>query len=340
MKRIRDALSLFICLATVLAIPSPSQGAASISLALSVPHPAATGPLSVSGWIKPPTPPGFDAMLYQIPGVILNPVGVYLLAISYLHVRQLHEWAEPMDDITYIDPTLCPYTSKLIIRLRNARDRTSQRLSNGDVMIGLYDAVAIMVRDGFLPTKAEMTFYGKAAGSVTMTNSQTPGTVGSTNNSIQSVPQKDTISNSSSSSNADDSGTFVDPLDPTLAISYRFHGRRITSTDIYTSVMDSLIIMTYNRHSAPFEYLTAVSESGKCALHIDAIGGERPDLARLGRLVFLLALFLTDHNRFNEVGFALEVGPPDARRRVAEGYLLRIGNNKGSTSDDVSIAKA
>lgn len=243
-----------------------------------------------------------------------------MLSIGYLHTFQPRQWTAPVTTGQFVYP-VTPWTANVVIREVNPITPAGIHLTNGNAMLGLYAAVTHISLGRFVPTVAELIWHRRAAGRIYIDTKQGSTTLDSANNSTNGfslhVPE-------SNSSNAGYAGQVIDPIDHTLVVSYKFYGRRIGSKDMYTSIMESLIIMTYNGRSEPFESLTATSVSGNCALHIDAFRSERPDVNNISRLVFFLALITTNHKRFDEMEFSLEKGPPGGRRRVAEGYLFRV----------------
>ncbi|KAL8649346.1 MAG: hypothetical protein Q9210_004455 [Variospora velana] len=282
-------------------------------------------------------PPGFETRIIQptTPQQFLNPVGVYILSLAYLHAYQLMQWTDPVvagGQFGYDGP----WTSGILI-YEKPPSGADAFVTNGNAMLALYAAVVHMHANVFAPLDVAMTVYGRDAGHLVFIKDQVSDSGGASNNETRDVILD--LQNSSSNADDDDEGEIIDPGNPNLVINYRFDGSRVGSTDTFTAIMESIIIMTYYARREPFVSLTAISASGNTALHVNALGHEPPQLNHIGRLIFLLAVRITRLSGFDEMDFSLDYGPPRSRKRVAEGYLLRYGNGVSTGAASTSVAK-
>ncbi|KAL9009779.1 MAG: hypothetical protein Q9173_005225, partial [Seirophora scorigena] len=286
--------------------------------ALAYPIPAS----SAAPWLKPPTPPGFSTRVNQPtpPTALLNPLGVHLLSVYYLHTRQLTLWTAPLIPVRQFGYNY-PSSSGIYIH-ENFPGGPRGSVNNGNAMLALYAAVVHMSTAGqFAPLTVAMTVNRRDVGSLDFRKGQ-PDVVHGASNAISNT----VLDPQAGSSNADDSGQIIDARNPNFVINYRFDGPRISSADILTAIMEALIILTYHGRSEPFKSMTAISRSGNCVLHINAAHVQPPSANDLSRLVFLLATTMTAANRFEEMTFELKIGPPGYRRCVAEGTFYKLGD--------------
>lgn len=229
-------------------------------------------------------------------------------------------------------------------------------LNNGMAMLGVYAVVAAMTEGRFNPTTALISVHGKPVGKIAIMkkNAMDGGPVVRSNDTTrQDLPEMGVSSSSvhkSSSSNgpnnaAEVSGRYVDPTHPGSTIVYQFEdGHRIDSKDIYTCVMEALMILTYNdRETIRFDYLSAVSASHNTALHIHASGNAEPSLDTISQLVYSLSKLYTEKRRFDAMDFAYEAGRPHEGLlndvKVAEGFYIRVGNG-GRGNEGIAVASA
>ncbi|KAL8814881.1 MAG: hypothetical protein Q9223_005931, partial [Gallowayella weberi] len=167
-------------------------------------------------------------------------------------------------------------------------------LNNGMAMLAIYATVVAMTEERFNPTSAHVSMHGRPIGfiailkksamsndiqanngtgrdkqSIDPSSSPTSSNHTSPNNNSTAKPVKETNNNTPDS----DSGHYTDPEHPENRITYHFTGPRIQSKEIYTSIMEALMILAYNPNTDNFDYLTATSASGNTALHINRADG-------------------------------------------------------------------
>ncbi|KAL8829282.1 MAG: hypothetical protein Q9170_006244 [Blastenia crenularia] len=231
------------------------------------------------------------------PGETLNPVSVYALALSTL-VEVLHQaWDAPAENSKYEDllPAVAIYVNRF--------DRS---LLTWHVMMSIYFGVR------------KIRFTLENVSSEIEANSE---------NGTMEILGGDVFN---TSSNADDSGEIVDPLDPTVAIDFRHLGLRIPSKYWFRVVMQAVIIIAHDGNT--WDHLNAVDEDADCALNIHTLPGQHPDPRQIATSLLNL-LQVIRGGLFDELEFTIKIGDPKNRTPVAEGFFFRLKRDQGPTNE-------
>lgn len=131
----------------------------------------------------------------------------------------------------------------------------------------------------------------------------------------------------------DESGRIVDPDNDQNVIEYTWDEVRVNSKDVFTTFMDSFLILAERASLAQFSYFDAVSAEGNSVLHVNlASGPVKASNFLIERLLLLLLVrVMIKKNRFEAVTFSLEARSV----KIAEGYLMSLplsGNGVGIAS--------
>lgn len=140
----------------------------------------------------------------------------------------------------------------------------------------------------------------------------------------------------------DDSGVYIDPGNR-FAVPYSWSAPRIHSKDIFTCIMEAIIIIAHDGPTSEFTYLNAVSASGNVALNIHATyspGAEKEiGFVVVRPLLVTVLSFFVDQRRFDSLDFAYEkVQPAGPRIKRIEGFFFRVGNANGQKDNGTAEA--
>ncbi|KAL8720070.1 MAG: hypothetical protein Q9225_003005 [Loekoesia sp. 1 TL-2023] len=235
-------------------------------------------------------------------------------------------WTQPVRERNQYKIPVAP---DLVIYVQPLGSLRRNPLNNGHLMLGIYDAVLHMSDHGFLPTLVELVVSGNTVGIACFTRLP-DGISTSKGTAMEHVEENNIVVKSKNG----ESGTIVAPWDPKKAVEFRHTGRKVQSRDIFTLIMQALIIINYDGSLRPFRSLDAVTESGSSALHMHAIGNEQPDPELVADLLPLVAgVFIPRRGQaaeFDEMEFTLEYGEPSDRKRMVEGWFLLLGEKPRS----------
>lgn len=125
---------------------------------------------------------------------------------------------------------------------------------------------------------------------------------------------------------SEDSGIYIDPQRPDSRVPYTFEGRNMISKDVFTAIIQGLIIVAHDGSEDPVTYLTAVSALGNCTIHLRSVGpGPGVNAAYL---LENLSRVVVISRRFQSMEFALEdrkSEEPEKWDRIIEGDMLGLG---------------
>ena len=141
------------------------------------------------------------------------------------------------------------------------------------------------------------------------------------------------LQDSSTTYNAEDSGRYIDPRfrDRSLSVKYDWgNGPRIHSKEVFTAIIEAMIIVSHDGTQQVFGYLNAASVSGNCGLNLHRVGsGTDTSFFASGSgattLLYLLADMVVRQKRFQDLDFALEAGKPPETKAYIKGFWMGIG---------------
>ena len=238
----------------------------------------------------------------------LNPLHVYRLAILYMNSISWTSWHA---QCTATGQQWTRDTASLYVN--DVAGSASHTLENGLVLLGLYEGLVKMSETAhFQSSLIEVLIYDQLIGTISISGSpavaSVPGSRG--NKTVLAV---------------DDSGRWVDPHLGRIALNYIWRPPRITADDIFTALMQAILIVSYGGANQPFDWLNAASASGRCALNIRKPGpvhlpSSTPALT-VATLCTVLTDFVIEQDRFEGVEFRMEVSRSGQRVYPLEGFI-------------------
>ena len=274
---------------------------------------------SLSRGTLPQPPPGFRIRLTNTGSGTLNPLHVYRLAISYMnsisgtswHTRCIGTGQEWRRD-----------TASLYVRDLSSSAPT---LENGLVLLGLYTGLLqISESMHFQPSLIEILIYDQPLGEI----------------SISRSPMASVSSSNETSILAADSGRWVDPHLGRISLIYTWLPPRVASDDIFTALMQAILMVSYGGTNQPFDWLNAASASGRCALNMRKPGPAHlpsgtPALT-VATLCTVLTDFVIEQNRFEGLQFTMEIYQFGQRLYPLEGFIRAL---RPAPGNDVATAQ-
>ncbi|KAL8689374.1 MAG: hypothetical protein Q9218_004943 [Villophora microphyllina] len=206
-------------------------------------------------------------------------------------------------------------------------------LTFGAIMLALWDGMFAMSGwDRFESSVIEIFIHEHMIGKVWITRYSDALDAGSkaTNNrdgdSIIEPPDNSSVANIANDRNDGESGRYIAPGHPELSLVYDFDGPKLNSKDVFTAIIEGMIIVAHDGSKKPFDYLTSVSASRQCALHLRQV---RKSTSATGLMAAasleMLADLVVKKRRFQTVEFALDRGQePDKRERAVVGNLASL----------------
>ncbi|KAL8711830.1 MAG: hypothetical protein Q9220_003774 [cf. Caloplaca sp. 1 TL-2023] len=319
---------LLLYLSAVLSLPDPSPQVNGTSLNLSLSSP---GAVRVGQGTTPNPPPGFKTQIKYINTRTLNPLSVYLTAIGYTYAHHVLPWTTGMHQE---QPYTTPEHDIAINVILGPFRPGVPALEIGHVMLALFAGVAKMSEHRFNTMLIDILISSSLIGHIMISRAGIISLPSSTNDTNVS-----TNPSSSSSSIVDiiptlaaNTGRYIDPLNPTITIPYSFSPPPLPSKDIFTAILDALIIIAHDGTHTPFTSLTAFSASGNTVLHLNGVGDKRPESGTLATVLCVVSRFFVRRRGFESLEFGLELvkqGGEGGYWRVAEGWFLGMREGVG-----------
>ena len=295
-------------------------------------------PLSVPlNYSLPPSPPGFTTRI-EFGNKPLNPVGVYSNAIGAMSEWSRNAWnSEFTGTIGVVDYRLG--IAIKCVEIVQAKRRPPMPM--GYVLLGLQLGVVEMAESKqFRELVVFLQYQGVVQGVVEFTPSLNSDVVANSSSNI-TVLGGGTQDNVSSLSQ--DIGLVYDP-DPQyhwLSIDWRFDGRSILASEIFTTILDAMISTASGKPDAERSHVYGVSSSGKTAFNIHELTYIPPKARKLTNDLIRESLYLIAHfifikeRRFLETEFAVL----SFRKRIAEGFFMKIGDVQGNQTMPTAIQR-
>ncbi|KAL8722929.1 MAG: hypothetical protein Q9181_007396, partial [Wetmoreana brouardii] len=213
---------------------------------------------------------------------MLNPASVFSVTIAFIYAHHLAPWDSVAGNI---------YPFKQAghnVAIYSQEVPGADRLTYGAVMLGLWDGIAVISEwNRYEASVVEIFIHDRMIGKIGITpyldaldisHNVTATTVGDVAGKT-GLPEPLNDASMSISSNANDTnndddadrGRYYPPIRPDISIPYEFDGPRISSKDIFTAIIEGLIIVTHDGPHQPFSHLTGVSASKHCALHLKQV---------------------------------------------------------------------
>ncbi|KAI4170327.1 MAG: hypothetical protein LQ343_005080 [Gyalolechia ehrenbergii] len=318
----------------VYAVPQPHPSGYPKLPRLSIPD----APSTVSKGYPPRPPAGFRTKVTYTDSRSLNPIQVYLFAIFFLFAHPEQGWDVPFPSEGVVTRAKCD----VAVYVHNPSRSGSYTLRTGDVLRGLYNGVVAMSDGHFQPVAVEMFMFEQSIGTIYISDRSTSHGPPSS----QMLPHRRNNdrgeemgmpSDPRKISNPRDSGRYVDPHAIGCSILYKWSPGKIQSKDIFTAIMEGLIIIAHDGTREPFDSLNAPSASGNCALNIRKVAREPIKLSgfKASTLLFMLTDMIVQQRRFEHLDFEFEYGAPgDPEKRILEGFIMGLNPPRGQSRDD------
>lgn len=270
----------------------------------------------------PPCPRGFKVRIWQPspdPGPIISPLWVYAGVIAFLHRHSADAWTGLAVDHTFNQG------HRLAVKIQAVGERV---LTNGQVKLALHDGVSSMSEmRSFYITKIEISLLGRSIGEIWMVplDPPVPASISAANVTAQTAADElEGFFAGTLSTNAvvPDSGRYIDPDLPSLAIDYTFSNRRVKAADVLTCIMQALLIISYDG-AVDFEYLNAVVPNLALNIHATTAPDGLPKQADISLYQWNLALFFLAVRRWDELDFVVSNTLTVTDKRV-KGFFLRV----------------
>lgn len=140
-----------------------------------------------------------------------------------------------------------------------------------------------------------------------------------------------------------DSGQVYDPNHKYhwLSIDWKFDGRTILASEIFTTIIDAMIGTTSEKPDAQRSYVHGVSSSGNTAFNIHTLTYAPPgareltnDLIRESLYLIARYIFIKER-KFIETDFTVL----SFRKKIAEGFFLKIGDARANATMPTSLGR-
>ena len=257
----------------------------------------------------------------------MSPISIYLMAIGYLYGNAQTDWHALAGNHK-------PYTSRkhnVAIYVLNPARSGGSVLEQGHVMRGVYDGVVAMSEDRrFQSIAVEMFIVDQPIGEVFISrwfqstefngNASTnlPGNAGAL--------EFEGLVNYTVQSGGNDHGRYIDRVTKQMSIVYDWNTPRINGNDIFTVLMEGLMIIHHDGAFLPFDHLNAVSATGRCAMNIHEIG---PDKSRIrgisaATFIFMLANMIVEQRRFENLDFSLDWEKAGNWQPQMQGFIIGL----------------
>ena len=285
----------------------------------------------------PNLPKGFDIETAWDTTVTLNPLGVYVTAITLMYGLSLQPWSATVELVEsgLVVITKAPAYDVVIL---TSDTTVGADLTTELCVQALYRAVNDMAvrQPGFYQsTNYIVEGPGIPIGRILITDINHPSVNSATNSSDgvlldMTIATFDgqtntltnrTLNNRNPTTNAD-SGQLIDPDNPSFKIFYQYTGKTILAGDLFSAALDGLASVAQYNNKGICDSITALSVKRNVVFHVGRSTAEVQVLAGiLAKAFFLLVrdLFLVQ-KRFQEMEFGMEV----AGMMIADGYILKF----------------
>ncbi|KAL8793909.1 MAG: hypothetical protein Q9195_003528 [Heterodermia aff. obscurata] len=262
----------------------------------------------------PQPPPGYRIRLNATGSETLNSLHVYRLAITFMNSISWTSWHTPCRATghQWTRDTASLYVTDL--------SYPRHTLENGLVLLGLYDGLVEMSQTAhFQPSLIEILMHDQPIGTI----------------SISSLPVVASDPSLNKTMLTADRGRWVDPHLGRITINFIWHPPHVLIDDIFTALMQAVIMVSYGGTNEPFDWLNAGSASGRCALNIRKPGpvhlpSSTPALT-VATLCAVLADFVIEQNRFEGLDFSMEIYRFGEQVKPLEGYIRALRASSGDT---------
>ena len=249
------------------------------------------------------------------------------MAIGYLYGNAQTDWHAPAGHHK-------PYTSQkhnMAIFVHNPTHPGGSILEQGHVMRGVYDGVVSMSKDRkFQAAAIEMFIVDQPIGKVFITrwrqSYESSGNVSMTARGDAGALEPEGLNKSTIQSSGDDHGRYIDPVTKDMSIVYNWNTPRINSNEIFTVLMEGIMIIHHDGAFLTFDHLNAVSATGRCAMNIHDIGFEKRGLTGISAATFLfmMATMIVEQRRFESLDFSLESQKAGHWKPQMQGFIMGL----------------
>ncbi|KAL8995982.1 MAG: hypothetical protein Q9169_004398 [Polycauliona sp. 2 TL-2023] len=306
----------------------------------------------------PSRPPNFRTT-HRVTGTIaLDALEVYSTAIEFLAQTCTGGWNEPALPLPIPLPFRSSLDSPIQITIARTRAEQERRVRYSHVFFALQEAITIMssrasmVLEEFYAMNVLMYIDDIPVGYVRvsevsplshLTLKSTSGTIDSSsvNNDHHSNKNENNSITTTTTTTTAYEHIYLDPSHR-FAIPYTITPPIILPSELFTSIIEAIIIATHDDPALPFTALDAVSATGKTALHINSVTasssssiipvptagiGTGTGITVIRSLLVSIARLIIGMRKFGSLEFAYERfggGKVGERVREFEGWFLGV----------------
>lgn len=279
---------------------------------------------------KPPTPPGFTSGVYLDTSKSLNPLAVLVVAIECMYNWVQDQW----DSVTDGGNAYEDIYDVIIVADNSPQETTALQLKVSHIVLGLYEGLMDMLRaNAYCELSVTLFLHQRPVGDLSMKVNNLQ--LGFNESAMVNGDEYYAALQGASSTNSSNilQGEYVDPTDPKLKISYTFHGRRISSKDIFTAALDGLANAAVFDAISHCKVLAGVTESTGCAIFVGAFQDQIMTYAQATKaLKWMSSVIPVKEKNFGEMNVALLYDG----QQIAGGYILKRTTPSNSIGDDAS----
>lgn len=283
----------------------------------------------------PPSPPGFSTKI-ELRKKLLNPVGVYINAIGAMREWSREAWnSEFTGTIGVLDPQL----GIAIKCVEIVQPKKGPSMQMGYLLLGLQAGVMAMAeRNQFRELAVFLQYQGVVQGVVEFTQSLRSD-VALNSSSYSSVLGRGVHDNINTLTQ--NSGLVYDPdyKYHWLSIDWRFDGRSILASEIFTTILDAMINTASEKPDAERSYIYGVSFSGNTGFNIHRSTLTSPGVQKLTNGLIRESLYLIaryvflKERKFLETDFTISC----FRKKIAEGFFMKISDVQSNQTMPTAI---
>ena len=187
-------------------------------------------------------------------------------------------------------------------------------LEQGHVMRGVYHGVVAMSKDRkFQSVSIDLYLFDQPIGEIVITkwfqSTESSSNASTIARGDVGALEFEGLNNSTIQNSGDDHGRYIDSVTKHMSIVYGWNAPRINGNDIFTVLMEGIMIIHYDGAFLPFDHLNAASATGRCAMNIHKIGPDRSRILGISAasFMFMMATMIVEQRRFETLDFSLEM---------------------------------
>ena len=258
-------------------------------------------------------PPGFNVNLVFNSEILLNPIGVYNIALDTMYRLAQNPWDSIIRrSLVFSRPD---FNERIVFDPIQASDR----LRNGYAVLALYSGVCAMTpptRNLFFELILTITAYRRPAGRCIIQRLPTMGENGINDltnrpDNLTVLARNDMSHFSNGHSLTADSGSMIDSEDSRFRLAYTFLGTRINSQKVFLAVMDGIAAAARMNAGSRCDRLIGVTPNTRGMAVITVSALQHPSGFKLtwqyaSRAILLISRIMQAANRFERMRFQLK----------------------------------